>query len=201
MSEVIADLPHAVLRQASPNEISFDQKDDGSGYPTMEDPIKLRFGAWNLPRGKYYIGTIGMDVLRRDGNGNITREEVGFIKLAVDEMVDGDGDPVPMIELFLAPKVGQSQDTDMERVVTISRKGAIFRVPTNASGKAITDRMISGDSRFVTIQQGDGNFVTYDSSLGPVGDRNAAIWSAWGGKIERSGLMSIFNSFRKSLGS
>ena len=121
----------AILKWVSNNEIGFDQldRDDQPGTPKHDDPSKLRFGAWWLPRGKFYIGAIGMDVLRRTENGSITREEVGFIKLAVDEMVDNDGDPVPIVEIFLAPKVGQSQDSDMQRVLTISRKGAIFYIP------------------------------------------------------------------------
>lgn len=46
-----------------------------------------------------------------------------------------------------------------------------------------TDRMTSADGRFVTVQQGDGNFVTYDTQRGIVGDPKAAIWSAWTGVI------------------
>ena len=43
--------------------------------------------------------------------------------------------------------------------------------------------MASPDGRFVTVQQGDGNLVTYDTQIGPVGTIKAAIWSAWDGKL------------------
>ena len=156
MAESI-DLPHAVLHVVSPNELGFDQKDDGHGVPTMEDPIKLRFGAWHLPRGKFYIGAIGMDVLRRRSDGTVSREEVGFLKLAVDEMRDGDGDPVPMVEVFLTPRVGQSQDADMQRVLTLSRKGATFHVPTNVGGGSagLPSVFVSDDGRYLYNVQGD----------------------------------------------
>ena len=161
------DLPHAKLHVVSPNELGFDQKDDGLGNPTMEDPVKLRFGAWHLDRGKFYIGCIGMDVLRRR-DGRVHREEVGFIKLAVDEMRDGDGDPVPMIEVFLCPKVGQSQDADMQRVMTISRKGVIFHVPVQVTASApATDHIQSPDGRYKLQMQPDGNCVLVDYGVNP----------------------------------
>ena len=45
------------------------------------------------------------------------------------------------------------------------------------------DRMVDPTGRFVTIQQGDGNFVTYDAQKGPIGSSDAAVWSAWFGKV------------------
>ena len=160
------DLPHAKLHIVSPNELGFDQKDDGLGNPTMEDPVKLRFGAWHLDRGKFYIGCIGMDVLRRK-DGKIHREEIGFLKLAVDEMRDGDGDPVPMIEGFLCPRVGQSQDADMGRVFTLSRKGVIFHVPVEGAGSSAPSSFLrSPNGRYEMEIQDDGNVVVYDEHNG-----------------------------------
>ena len=164
------DLPHAILHPVSPNELGFDQKDDGLGTPTMEDPIKLRLGAWYLERGKFYIGTIGMDVLRRK-DGAIHREEVGFLKFAVDEQQDGDGDPVPMVELFLCPKVGQSGDADMARVLTISRKGVIFHVPVTLGAAPMPSMFRSDDGKYRYNVQGDptpeypfGRIVQYEAA-------------------------------------
>ena len=166
---IISEGRDAVLTWVSANEIGLDQKDlkESPGVPQHDDPSKFRFGVWNLPRGKFYVGTIGMDVLKRNENGTIEREEVGFIKLAVDEMVDNDGDPVPMVEIFLAPKVGQSQDEDMQRVLTISRKGAIFYVPVTGvaalppeqKAPTKTTRFYTDGGKFCINWQDDQNSV------------------------------------------
>lgn len=171
------DLPHAVLRVVSPNELGFDQKDDGVGVPTMEDPLKLRFGAWYLDRGKFYIGCIGFDVLRRK-DGKVHREEVGFLKLAVDEMVDNDGDPVPMIELFLCPKVGQSQDADMQRVFTMSRKGIVFHVPVNAAPVAArVSRFYTDHNQYCVNWQDDGEALPRGIVYETHGSMDETTWT------------------------
>ena len=165
---VISQFTDAVLRWVSPNEVGFDQLDLTAepGTPQHDDPSKFRFGAWWLPRGKFYIGILGMDVLRRRDNGSIHREEVGFVKLAVDEMVDGDGDPVPMVQFYLAPKVGQSSDADMQPVMTISRKGVRFHVDTNASGGGPQSFLRSPSGQYEMEIQDDGNVVVYDEHNG-----------------------------------
>ena len=180
---LISQFTDAILRWVSPNEVGFDQIDNPPGVPQHEDPSKLRFGAWWLERGKFYIGCIGMDVLRRK-DGGIHREEVGFIKLAVDEMRDGDGDPVPMMEFFMTPKVGQSDDADMGRVMTMSRKGVIFHVPTNAgSNNGPIPRMISPNGRYLLNVQDDGNLVMLDTHNSPNESTWTPVWSRFAGNL------------------
>lgn len=187
---VIADLVDAQLRVVSVNEIALDQKDDPAnpGRPQHDDPVKFRLGAYvPADRNKFYIGTISFDVLRRK-DGKVHRTEVGFVKLAVDEFVEGDGDPVPMVELFLGTNSEGSTDADIDRVFTISRKGVRFTVPGAGGGgfdARQVRRMWSTDGLFFTQQQDDGNFVTYavdapyDITANP-----RARWSAWTGKLD-----------------
>lgn len=183
----IAELPHAVLHEVAVNEIAFDQKHNPDGTPTLDDPIKLRFGAFRPPdgRGKFYIGCIGFDVLRWK-DGQVHRTEVGFIKLAIDETRDGDGKPMPMIEFFLTKGIDDSTDAANDRVSTFSRSACIARVPLfpdagiNAPVTAAPQSFMSSpDGRYQTHMQGDGNFVTYDTAVTPW----KPLWSAWHGKI------------------
>lgn len=178
----IADLPHAVLRVVSVNELGFDQKCNADGSPTMDDPIKLRYWAYAGDRNQFYIGTISFDVLRRDGQGLPHRTEVGFLKFAVDETVNGDKDPVPMVELFLTPNMYDSTDAAMQRVFTASRKGVIFHVPvtmnggTQAAASGRAARFYSDDGRYCFNVQGDdgGKLVQYDTH----GSTDEATWTA-----------------------
>src|SRR3990167_9242242 len=159
----IADLPHAILRVVSVNEIGFDQKCNPDGSPTLDDPIKLRLGAYAGERNQFYIGTISFDVLRLDGQGLPHRTEVGFLKFAIDETVDHDKDPVPMVELFLTTNLRDSTDAAMQRVFTASRKGVVFHVPAimnagSAQGAlppARVTRFYSDDGQFCYNVQGD----------------------------------------------
>lgn len=167
----IADLPHAVLHEVAVNELGFDQKYNADGTPTLNDPIKFRFGAF-IPLGanKFYIGCIGFDVLRIK-DGKVHRTEVGFLKFAVDEVVDGDKDPVPMVELFLTRNSEDSTDAAEDRVFTVSRKGMTVHVPLVANtvpappspqASRVT-RFFSDDGAFCFNVQGDdgGKLVQY----------------------------------------
>ena len=156
----IADLPHAVLREVSVNEIALDQKEnpDAPGTPSLDDPVKFRLGAYPpAGRRKFYLGTISFDVLRSGGH----RTEVGFLKFAVDEFVEADGDPVPMVELFLTRTTDNSTDAGIDRVLTISRKGCRLTVPLSAPSfsapiiSAPPSRFRSDNSRYVYNVQGD----------------------------------------------
>ena len=140
----IADLPHAIFGEISPNEIGLDQKskaesgdpnDLDPGQPSMDDPVGLGFGAWARPLGrlKYYLAKIRLDVLRwKDGKKH--RTEVGFIKLAVDELFDNDGHPVPMIAFFLTENDEDSSDQAEQPVLTLTRKGIRIHVPIVEGG-------------------------------------------------------------------
>ena len=171
---VIADLVDAVFHVVSVNEIALDQRDsvDVPGTPQHDDPVKFRLGAF-IPadRNKFYIGAISFDVLRRK-DGTIHRTEVGFLKFAVDEFVEADGDPVPMVELFLGTSAEGSTDADIDRVMTISRKGCRFTVPIEAPGitaAGIVHRFFTDDGRFCYHFQGpasgqpEGAGIKYDT--------------------------------------
>lgn len=168
---LLEQLPHGTLRGYL-NEIAFDQKDR-----TFDDPVKLRFGAFAPVDGRpnFYIAAISLDVLEGDAD-NPTRREKGFIALRLD--------PDPTIEVYLQRTAQTTEDADMRCVLRLSSAGLESRVPLLTPAVQMTDRMQSADGRFVTIMQADGNFVTYDLSLGPLGAPEAAIWSAWGGKLQ-----------------
>ena len=154
------------------NEVALDTK------PTFQDPIKYRGGAWWTDS---YLVFVGGDLLSGDMKSP-RREERGFFGIRHDD----DYPKSVKAHEFVVNLTDPEAEGDIHQKVR-------FRVTTNyfeAFGKRIhfdapisTDRMISGNGRFVTIQQGDGNFVTYDSSCRPVGDPEGAIWSAWSGRI------------------
>ena len=138
------------------------------------DPAKYRGGAGpNSPIKIIYSG----ESKRADGQW----EEIGLLKFAQDERHRGDPfNFTGEIELFCRHHVpGTGDDQQFKRVARFRHDGIEFFVPVNLSG---ADRMTSNNGRFVTVQQGDGNFVTYDTEIAPVGTPAAAVWSAWGGK-------------------
>lgn len=182
----IADLKHAELIILGDNEIGFRQKEDplNPGRPSLDDVIKLRIQAF-VPEGrnKFYIGAISMDVLTRDEHG-IHTTEVGFLEFAVDEFVDGDKDPVPIISAFLTSTIHGSEDKDEKRIFTAAQKGVRVFVPFYANDTPppiaalpiaaeppIRLRAPGGQTELHC--QGDGNAVMYDVRPGitpPVGD-------------------------------
>ena len=146
---------------------------------TIADAGEIRVGSPVIPGvhsggGKYSIDdTRNVDA---DGRG---RREIAYLGC-------GDGVFGPELSLNVLKKDALSEDINMIRLFrATAAEGIEFTVPVRAPGgiATVTDRMTSINGRFVTIQQGDGNFVTYDRELGPVGDPAAAIWSAWGGKV------------------
>lgn len=147
----IWDGPHATLHEVSVNEIALDQKQEGTtGQPTLDDPVAFRFGAFANPLGrtKWYITKISFDVLRWV-QGALHRTEVAFIKAAIDEMMNNDGQPLPMLSLFMTSNTTGSSDSDMKEVLLVSRKGFTFKVPVKfEAGANVT---VSGNvTRFYT---------------------------------------------------
>src|SRR3990167_10125215 len=168
--KVFHDLPWAQLGQVSPNELGLDQKHPSLVPPEGKDTVKFRIGSW---AGMF--GWISGDRLHGDERNPNRSEKVG-IKLG-----EGPGD-CGVLEVHLM-KPNATDDEDMVKVVTMTPSGIEFHVPVTGLLMGKTDRMVNRQSeRFVTVQQGDGNFVTYDTAKGPVGEPSAAVWSAWGGK-------------------
>lgn len=138
---------------------------------TSGDPCATRFRTSNETAGKI-CADIFIDGAWR---------EYGYLSVKQDER--GRTDPAhryaPEFEFWgHKPNAGWN-DADYERLFAIRHDGVVFY-----KGSTQTDKMVSNNGRFITVQQGDGNFVTYDLRYGPEGDPNAAIWSAWGGKIK-----------------
>ena len=167
-SGVIADMTDAELKIVSVNEIGLDQKmsETEQGQPRHDDPVALRYGAWARPLGriKYYLAKISLDALHWSGQVNRPhRTEVGFFKLAIDELYDGDGHPLPMITLNLTENDSSSNDADMQPVATFTRNGIRFYVPVfmeggQSAGPAAPSRVsrfYSDDGRYVYNVQGD----------------------------------------------
>ena len=186
----IHELPHAELREVAVNEIAVDQTSqterpsqygpDLPDQPSLDDPVALRFGAWANPLGrlKWYISKISMDVLRWK-DSKIHRTEVGFIKLAVDELYDNDGWPVPQVALFLTNNTIGSSDFDQQPVAIFSRRGIRFMAPVSCeagcscgssggSGGPVT-RFYTDHGKFMINWKDDTGFprgVAYDTSTG-----------------------------------
>jgi len=183
----IADLPHAVLHEVSPNEIGFDQELNPDGTSSWDDPVKLRFGAAPPSDGRkhFYLGCIGADLLK-----NGSRGEKIFIAFKMD---NNDGlPPLPCIEIYAQRNEHTDSDADMLCILRISSKGLELD-PKGVGGMGITgvnsspkdvNRMWSPDGLKFTQQQNDGNFVTYEVDVPfDIGANPIAKWSAWTGFI------------------
>ena len=164
--QTLHDLPAATIRGYW-NEVAIDEKAGAA------DPVKLRMGAWESV-GTGYLGAISCDRLE-GAVANPVRREKCLIAFKMD--------PIPTVEIYVQRTATSTEDRDMVRALRINAQGAEFGVPIRAIATGATDRMISPDGRFTTIQQGDGNFVTYDASLAPIGNPAGAVWSAWSGRI------------------
>ena|SRR3990167_1733161 len=178
----IHDLPHAVLEECSVNEIALRQKskaesqdpdDPDPSQPSQDDPVGFRIGAWANPLGrlKWYIGKISLDVLRFVQN-TIHRTEVGFIKMAIDELFDNDGKPLPMVAIYLTSNTTGSSDADQQPVMIWTRAGIRCLVPfiveagINAPVTSKVTRFYTDHGRYVVNWQDDTGWpsgVVYDT--------------------------------------
>lgn len=143
---------------------------------TKPDPGKVRL-AVQAGQEESNLGSVSGNIRRADGE----HEEYAYtmFRLTADKQAGA---------FYIATRPRGEQDC--REVFYIDNGAAIFRVPVQApnlghGGGGVTNKMVSSDGRFVTVQQTDGNFVTYSLELGPEGDPNAAVWSAWHGHIQR----------------
>ena len=138
----------------------------------VDDPVADRMGSRSRS-----IGKRSGDHLRPDG----TRDELILDQLKRDERHWPRDPLVGEIARHLRAPGQSGADTLIE---TVRFDGVTYHVPIIAAAGIVgisstrTDRMTSADGRFVTVQQGDGNFVTYDTAKGPVGDATAAVWAS-----------------------
>lgn len=128
-------------------------------YATGDDPVAIRLRS---PNGG--IGKLSWDA--PDGAGGWT--EIGYIFGKRDERGRTDSAHAGKVE-FEFWQSG-SRDGDGKRLFTVRHDGVVLGSPVQV------DRMADPSGRFVTVQQGDGNFVTYDRTKGEVGDERASVW-------------------------
>lgn len=141
---------------------------------TVDDPVAYRGGGTARSLVKW-----SGDHIRPDG----VHEELVLDQYKRDELKFRAGDPMcgEVTRHLRGP--GQSgADTLIE---TVRVDGIVYEVPIICKQGITVDRFLSQSGEFVTVQQGDGNLVTYSTRLGAVGDPKAAIWSSFGGRIPR----------------
>lgn len=169
---ILADTHNGQLRIQG-NEVIIDAKD--------ADASKFRVGSRHVPGQSGGGGAYSFDVINTVEEGSYRKE----VAILVGGFNGQQG------EIGVCVWNGQEPFGDATQIKVMEIRGTEveFKVPVKlsagVSGLNAGDRMTSSNGRFVTIQQNDGNFVTYDAQLGPIGSPDAAIWSAWGGKIER----------------
>ena len=166
VSESGIDLRDSEFIPISPNELGHLQKDApiGSGIPQHDDPVGYGVGAWARPFGrlKYYLGKFRMDVLRWN-NGQRHHTEVGFLKWAIDELVNNDGKPIPMFAVYLTESDEGSSDQGQQPVAIFTRRGIRLLVPVfveagivgGGGGGGIPSAFQSDDGRYLYNVQGD----------------------------------------------
>lgn len=165
---------------AGANETCLDAK------PGTHDPTKHRQGTSDPGN---YFGAFSGDFLGP--------EDVRYEKVLVGLKPDDDAPQVYSTQPggsfeVSCQRPGTTDDRDMVRGLRVtSRYIELFGrrlievlegEPRWLIGGGQPDRMLSGNGRWMTVQQGDGNFVTYDLSRGAPRPETA-VWSAWTGRI------------------
>lgn len=167
------EMRHAVFHVISiDNGLGLDQKQSETepGQPSQDDPTELGFGAWSNPLGrlKFYICKIRFDVLRWV-QGRLHRTEVAFLKAAIDELVDMDGKPLPLIALYMTENTTDSTDQAEQPVMIWTRKGIRCLVPMifEAGAQGLTGA--GGGSSRVTRFYTDGGMFCVNMQDDPLG--------------------------------
>lgn len=148
MSE-IASMPAGSLSTFGDNEILLKS--------TKDDPAKIRMESPGPGR------SLGCYSFGRDGKEKVLIQG----KLSEDGLRGEFG-----IWLYDESRPGTEDD---------KMGNPLFYVTPSGLGNPaapVIDRMTSQDGRFVTVQQGDGNFVTYDLQKGALGEPSAAVWAS-----------------------
>ena len=166
MYKILHELDWAYIAQVSPNEVSIDQKHPDLLPPAGRDPCKLRFGSWT----EDIFGWVSGDRLEGSASHPTRREKLG-LKLGRDS-----GDRNVFSVSLQRPNT--TEDKDMVRVIEMYHDQIKFMVPVvGASVTAATsDRLVSRNGRYVTVQQGDGNLVTYRAVDGVIS--GPALWGS-----------------------
>ncbi len=142
------------------NELVYDEEPGQT-----PDALKFRFGT----RGSDRMACITIDRISGYGD-NTTRRELGYIKFGHDDNYPKDVD-VACVEISLT-KPGVDGDAGEVTVFRMGLKKGLEVLVGGVPVGAASDRIYSADGRYYTVQQGDGNLVTYDTVDGH------AVWSS-----------------------
>lgn len=149
---------------------------------TVKDPPKVRLGA---DAG----GSLGCFSFNRGTH------EVVLLQGKIDEryrsVADEGTSPRPTelvgelrVDLLRPRRPGDTDDSQMVPVLTLRHDGVTCHVPgLVAQAEPRVGAMWSEDGLFVTQQQSDGNFVSYELARPFDRGRFRALWSSWGGKV------------------
>ena len=139
------------------------------------DPPKVRCRA---PAASGVKGTYSFDTQRPDGR----YEEIGWVMGKQDERYRSDPyDYTGQIDLNVRRYIpGTQDDPQFKKIMEVRWDSVTYHVPIIGAGAVAgqPDRMTSRNGRFVTVQQDDGNFVTYDTTRGEVGTPAAAVYAS-----------------------
>lgn len=162
----------------------------------VDDPPKIRLAAPGTEHGGAG-GVVSFNLIPVFGRVAFGGQQIEMCMLRVEQAEDVRGQATnPKGEFnFLCNDGSGTGDRAMKKIFSFTATGVTHMSPEFAAsmrswlgggGGAAGDRMVSSSGQFVTVQQGDGNFVTYDLARGALGDPNAAVWSSWTGKVEHT---------------
>jgi len=149
------------------NEIIIDAKD--------ADASKFRVGSRHVPGQSGGGGAFSFDVIDRAEEGSPRKEVIVLVG----------GFNGQQGELGICVWNGQEPFGDATQIKVMEIRGneIEFKVPVkglSSMPSGSSDRMISADGKWVTVQQGDGNLVQYQ--VLPSGAWKAT-WSSWTGRL------------------
>ncbi len=133
---------------------------------TAGDPVAIRFRSNNETRGKHSIDKFVDGAWR----------EIGLIIYKEDERGRTNPSHRNALEVNFLTHIAVRdtfEDADYETMFGIRHDGVVFY---KGGVVADIDRIISADGRFVTVQQSDGNLVTYKAVDGVI--TGPAVWSS-----------------------
>ena len=130
---------------------------------TVPDPPKLRL-AVDADKVESNLGALSFNTRRVDGSE--TQDERGLVMGRLTANTLGGA-------VYIA--VSPSQHAAVREVFYIDNGAAIFRVPVQAPNLR-GDALVSSNGKFATLQQNDGNLVTYRRN--PDGSLGAFVWAS-----------------------
>jgi len=105
------------------------------------------------------------------------RHECVLIQLKLDERYPENAEAG---EVWIGVQIpNQPGDAGMKHIASIRHDGVVFNVPANCTGASGQgDKLVSSNGKYVTVQQGDGNLVTYRALNGNLIFPLQAVWAS-----------------------